>query len=58
MKLLYSLTAYPPSMGGAQLFTHKLIQELKRQSQVQVVTVWNKNRTDWLIGTTLRVPSG
>jgi len=56
MKLLYTLTAYPPSMGGAQLFTHALVQEVKRQSQVQVITLWDKNRTDWLMGTTLRVP--
>jgi glycosyltransferase involved in cell wall biosynthesis len=56
MKLLYTLTAYPPSMGGAQLFTHMLVQKLGSQSQIQVITIWDKNRTDWLIGTTLRVP--
>jgi glycosyltransferase involved in cell wall biosynthesis len=56
MNILYTLTAYPPAMGGAQLHTHALVKELKKQLHTQVITLWDKNRTDWLLGTTLRVP--
>lgn len=56
MRLLYTLTAYPPSTGGAQLHQHMLAQELVDQHEVQIVTHWDENRTDWLLGTTLRAP--
>lgn len=56
MKLLYTLTAYPPSMGGAQLHTHMLAQQMQVKHNVQVICQWNTNRTDWLLGTTLRAP--
>ena len=54
MNLLYTLTAYPPYIGGAQLHQHLLAQQLKTAHSVQVATFWNHNRTDWLLGTTLR----
>jgi glycosyltransferase involved in cell wall biosynthesis len=57
MKLLYTLTAYPPSVGGAQIHQHLLAQQLQQEHQIQVVSHWNHNRTDWLLGTTLRAPS-
>lgn len=53
MNLLYTLTAYPPYIGGAQLHQHLLAQQLQATHPVQVATFWNHNRTDWLLGTTL-----
>jgi glycosyltransferase involved in cell wall biosynthesis len=57
MHLLYTLTAYPPYIGGAQLHQHLLAQHLQTQHSIQVVSHWDQNRTDWLLGTTLRAPS-
>jgi glycosyltransferase involved in cell wall biosynthesis len=56
MNLLFTITAYPPSIGGAQIHTHQLIRALQPQHRVQVFSFWDTNRTDWLMGTTLRVP--
>lgn len=53
MKFLYTLTAYPPYIGGAQLHQHLIAQQLQLNHSTQVVTFWNHNRTDWLLGTTL-----
>lgn len=55
LKLLYTLTTYPPSVGGAQSHQHCLAQALKNY-QIQVVSHWAKNRTDWLLGTTINAP--
>jgi glycosyltransferase involved in cell wall biosynthesis len=57
MRLLYTLTAYPPYIGGAQLLQHQLAQQLQKQHQIQVVSHWDQNRTDWLLGTTLNAPN-
>lgn len=57
MHLLYTITAYPPSVGGAQIHTHLLAQELGRHNTVQIVSHWDTNRADWLLGTTLRAPA-
>ncbi|PSN11551.1 glycosyltransferase family 1 protein [filamentous cyanobacterium CCT1] len=57
MNLLYTLTAYPPYIGGAQLHQHLLAQQLQATHPVQVATFWNYNRTDWLLGTTLKAHS-
>jgi glycosyltransferase involved in cell wall biosynthesis len=54
MNLLYTLTAYPPYIGGAQLHQHLLAQKLQAIHSIQVATFWNHNRTDWLLGTTLK----
>ncbi len=56
MKLLYTLTTYPPAIGGAQLHQHLLTQQLNNKHQIQVVSHWSKNRTDWLLGTTINAP--
>jgi len=56
MNLLYTLTAYPPSIGGAQLHTHHLAQQMLARHSVQVVSQWDENRTDWLLGTSLLAP--
>ncbi|AIE74135.1 MULTISPECIES: glycosyltransferase family 4 protein [unclassified Synechocystis] len=57
MQLLYTLTAYPPAIGGAQLHQHLIAQHLKNRHQIQVVSHWNQNRTDWLRGTTINAPN-
>jgi glycosyltransferase involved in cell wall biosynthesis len=54
MKFLYTLTAYPPYIGGAQLHQHLLAQQIQATHAIQVATFWSYNRTDWLLGTTLR----
>lgn len=56
MNLLYTITSYPPAIGGAQLHTHHLAREMTAHSGVQVVCHWDGNRTDWLIGTTVQAP--
>lgn len=57
MKLLLTATAYPPSIGGAQLYLHQLARALAARHAVQVVSQWDAHRTDWLLGTTLRAPA-
>ncbi len=54
MNILYTLTAYPPYIGGAQLHQHLLAQQLQGRHPIQSATFWNHNRTDWLLGTTLK----
>ena len=54
MNLLYTITAYPPSIGGAQLYAHQLAKAMSANHDVQVVSMWDTNRTDWLLGTTLK----
>ena len=56
MKILYTSTAYLPSIGGAQLYLHQVVSCLSKQHVVRVVSLWDTNRTDWLLGTTLRLP--
>ncbi|MGH2522049.1 MAG: glycosyltransferase family 4 protein, partial [Anaerolineales bacterium] len=56
MNLLFTLTAYPPAIGGAQLLMHQLACQFKTRHTVQVVTHWDMQRTDWLLGTTLNSP--
>lgn len=55
-KILYTTTSYLPAIGGAQLHTHRLAQQMARSRPVQVVTHWAEQRTDWLLGTTLNAP--
>lgn len=54
MNILQTLTAYPPSTGGAQLHHHQLIKYLIQEHNISVLTYWDQNRTDWLLGTTLK----
>ena len=53
MNLLYTITSYPPAIGGAQIHTRYLIKELNHNHDIEVVSHWDKYRTDWLMGTTL-----
>ena len=57
MKLFLTSTAYPPSTGGAQLYAHTLARTLNERHSVQVASMWDTNRTDWLLGTTINAPS-
>lgn len=58
LRIHLSLTAYPPSTGGAQIHAHQLAKALRaRGHAVGVTAFWDRNRTDWLLGTTLRAPS-
>lgn len=54
MNLLYTITAYPPSVGGAQAHFHELARRLAQHHRMQVAAHWAETRTDWLLGTTLR----
>lgn len=55
----FTLTAYPPSIGGAQIHTHHLVKALiNRAHRASVSTFWDRSRTDWLVGTTIRAPTG
>jgi glycosyltransferase involved in cell wall biosynthesis len=56
MNLLYCITAYPPSTGGAQTHFHELVRRLGKQHACQVVCHWKENRTDWLRGVTVDAP--
>lgn len=56
-KILCTTTSYPPAVGGAQLHTHEILKRLTDRYSIQVITHWAENRTDWLMGTTLRAPA-
>lgn len=57
MNVLTVISAYPPSIGGAQLHHHMLNRHLSASGHdVHVATVWRTNRDDWLRGTTLASP--
>ena len=56
MNILLTSTAYPPSTGGAQLLQHQTALQLKARHSIQVVSQWDRNRTDWLTGSTIMAP--
>jgi len=56
LNLLFTQTAYPPSIGGAQIHLHQLCQKLSEQHTVKIASFWATNRTDWLLGTTWFAP--
>ncbi|MEJ2211159.1 MAG: glycosyltransferase family 4 protein [Anaerolineae bacterium] len=56
MNLLYTITGYPPAIGGAQAYMHGLARQLLTRHGVRVAAYWDRTRTDWLLGTTLRAP--
>jgi len=57
MKLLFTITAYPPAIGGGQIHAQQLAKALSPRHAIEVFTFWKRNRTDWLLGTTLRTPA-
>lgn len=56
MRICYTLTSYPPAIGGAQLHFHALACALAQAHDVRVISHWRDNRTDWLLGTTVLAP--
>lgn len=54
MNILYTITSYPPSIGGAQLYIHEIARRAARNHTVNVGAFFDENRNDWLLGTTLR----
>ena len=55
----FVIAGYPPSIGGAQIQTQVLARELARRgSDVRVSCHWRETRTDWVLGTTVRLPDG
>jgi len=53
-RVLMTTTAYPPSVGGVQGYLADLCANL-RSFEPDVVSLWLETRTDWLLGTTLRL---
>ena len=41
VRLLFTLTAYPPAIGGAQLLMHRVAVQLSARHAVRVVTQWD-----------------
>lgn len=56
MRICYTLTSYPPAIGGAQLHFHALARALAPAHEVRVISHWRDNRADWLLGTTVLAP--
>jgi len=54
--IVYVMTSYPPSLGGVQLHAHELLKQLAPYQRQWVVSQWDCNRTDWLLGSTLFSP--
>jgi glycosyltransferase involved in cell wall biosynthesis len=54
-RVLMTTTAYPPSMGGVQRYVADLRTNLPT-FEADVVTLWRRHRTDWLLGSTVRLP--
>ena len=53
-RVLMTTTAYPPSIGGVQGYLFELCAGLQ-SFEADVITLWLAHRTDWLLGTTLRL---
>ena len=53
-RVLMTTTAYPPSIGGVQSYLLDLCSRLER-FEADIVSLWFETRTDWLLGTTLRL---
>jgi glycosyltransferase involved in cell wall biosynthesis len=53
MEILYTITSYLPAIGGAQIHTHELVKRLSKGNTINIACLWDSNRTDWLLGTTL-----
>jgi len=57
MRVLSIISAYPSSIGGAQLHAHELNRALQRRgTEITVATLWRESRTDWLRGSTVAAP--
>ncbi len=51
------MTAYLPYIGGAQVHIHSIARQFAANGHpARVLSFWDRNRGDWLLGTTLRAP--
>jgi glycosyltransferase involved in cell wall biosynthesis len=55
-RILFTITRYWPSVGGAEVHTRELIRGLDGRVEPVIAGHWSTNRTDWLLGTTLLAP--
>jgi len=57
MNICYTMTAYLPYIGGAQIHIHSIAQRLLGLGcSPRALAFWDRNRADWLLGTTVRAP--
>jgi glycosyltransferase involved in cell wall biosynthesis len=56
VRLGYTITSYPPAIGGAQFHAHMLARHIGADFDVRVASFWSRQRTDWLRGTTIFAP--
>jgi len=56
VRLLLTITRCWPAVGGAEIHTRELLRAFGQQVAPVVAAHWDTNRTDWLLGTTLRAP--
>lgn len=45
-----------PAVGGAQIHAHHFFKQILHEHQIDVFSLWNTNRFDWLLGSTLQLP--
>ena len=56
MNVLSTITSYPPALGGAQQHFHEVALRLQRTEELRVIRQWDRNRQDWLLGSTVFAP--
>jgi len=56
MNILYIITSYPPSIGGAQIHLHNLAKLFADKHRVEIVTQLDTTVERWLLDTTLFAP--
>jgi len=56
MNILYIITSYPPSIGGAQIHLHNLAKLFSDRHRVEIVTQLDTTVERWLLDTTLFAP--
>jgi len=56
MNILYVITSYPPSIGGAQLYLHYLAKFLSKRHRIEVISQLDKTIERWLWDTTFFAP--
>jgi glycosyltransferase involved in cell wall biosynthesis len=57
LRLLLTITRCWPAVGGAEIHTRELMRAFGPRARPAVAAHWDSNRTDWLLGTTVRAPS-
>ena len=56
IRLLMTITRSWPAVGGAEIHTRELLRAFGAQVDPVLAAHWDTNRTDWLLGTTVRAP--